>query len=323
MKKRRSIPRSRITPFGWAYIGFCFAVGGAALNTGNNLLYLFLGLQLGFIIISGILSDSSLWTLRLSFDPPTDLIAHQPYLFQSRIQTRIFPAGALTVEVWSGDDCLTKGAVLWIPPHTTHVIPIAWVPPQRGPYQITEIVLRSTFPFGFFEKVLRRPLQVKGVIYPAIYPIRWDDPSVRSEFTGARIASQAGMGTMTRELRDYRVGDAVRQIHWKVSAKRGHWIVKKTDADVASTQIYSVSAWPEGSVAFEKAISFVASLWVQAQTSDHPIQIYLPNQTQPDLYTLAMLTQEPIQTAPEVQGIDLSTVWSKADVHAGVWEFHG
>jgi uncharacterized protein (DUF58 family) len=297
-------------------------VGGAALNTGNNLLYLFLGLQLGFIIISGILSDSSLWTLRLSFDSPSDLVVHQPYLFQSRIQTRLFPAGALDLEVWAGDECLTKGGVLWIPSKTTQVIPISWVPTRRGPYRITEIVLRSTFPFGFFEKVLRRPLQIKGVVYPAIYPIRWDDPSVRSEFTGARIALQAGMGTMTRELKDYRVGDALRQIHWKASAKRGHWIVKKTDADVASTQIYSVSRWPEETELFEKAISFVASLIVQAQTSDHPVQIYLPNQVEPDLYSLAMLTQTPNQIAPDVQGIDLSTLWAKAEVRGGVWEFH-
>src|SRR6185437_805019 len=53
----------RFTRFGLFYVLFALAVGAAAINTGNNLLYLVLGLLLGFIIVSGFLSDSCLWGL--------------------------------------------------------------------------------------------------------------------------------------------------------------------------------------------------------------------------------------------------------------------
>ena len=48
----------RFTRFGTFYILFTIGVGAAAINTGNNLLYLILGMLLGFIVISGFLSAS-------------------------------------------------------------------------------------------------------------------------------------------------------------------------------------------------------------------------------------------------------------------------
>ena len=66
------------TRFGTFYILFSLAVGAAAINTGNNLLYLMLGLLLGFIIVSGILSDSCLWNLKLDWQPAADFYVGQP-----------------------------------------------------------------------------------------------------------------------------------------------------------------------------------------------------------------------------------------------------
>ena len=49
--------RLRTTPAGRTYLVLCFGVGLGALNTGNNLLYLVLGLQLSIVVASGILSE--------------------------------------------------------------------------------------------------------------------------------------------------------------------------------------------------------------------------------------------------------------------------
>src|SRR5206468_3395868 len=57
--------RLRITREGWFYVLFTLGVGAAAINTGNNLLYLVLGLQLSTIVISGVLSESCLRGLEL------------------------------------------------------------------------------------------------------------------------------------------------------------------------------------------------------------------------------------------------------------------
>ena len=54
-------PRTlRPTRAGWAFFAITFGVGFAALNTGNNLLYLVLSLMLAFLVLSGVLSESAL-----------------------------------------------------------------------------------------------------------------------------------------------------------------------------------------------------------------------------------------------------------------------
>ena len=50
----------RPTRAGWSFFALTFGVGFAALNTGNNLLYLVLSLMLAFLVLSGVLSESAL-----------------------------------------------------------------------------------------------------------------------------------------------------------------------------------------------------------------------------------------------------------------------
>jgi hypothetical protein len=59
-------PRTlRITRTGRTYLVLTLGVGFGALNTGNNLLYLVLGLLLSLIVVSGVLSERCLRGLRV------------------------------------------------------------------------------------------------------------------------------------------------------------------------------------------------------------------------------------------------------------------
>src|SRR5437764_2606491 len=57
-------------------------VGFAAINTGNNLLYLLLGWLLSFIIASGVLSEMTLRALRVERRPPPRIYASEPFLME-------------------------------------------------------------------------------------------------------------------------------------------------------------------------------------------------------------------------------------------------
>src|SRR5207248_8376644 len=57
-------------------------VGFAAINTGNNLLYLLLGWLLSFIVASGILSERTLRGLRVERRPPPRVFASEPFLME-------------------------------------------------------------------------------------------------------------------------------------------------------------------------------------------------------------------------------------------------
>src|SRR5262249_27557991 len=93
----------RFTRFGTFYILFCLAVGAAAINTGNNLLYLILGILLGFIVISGYLSDSDLWGIATEWSAIGSLYAGQIAEFHCQARKGWFPGVAVTVESdWTG-----------------------------------------------------------------------------------------------------------------------------------------------------------------------------------------------------------------------------
>ena len=68
--------RLRATREGKYFVGITLGVGFAAVNTGNNLLYLLLGMMLSLIIASGILSEVSLRDLSLTRTPP-DALSHR------------------------------------------------------------------------------------------------------------------------------------------------------------------------------------------------------------------------------------------------------
>src|SRR6185312_12512995 len=67
VQSRVGPPRQlKVTREGWFYGIVTLGVGAAAINTGNNLLYLVLGLQLASIVISGVLSESVITGLELT-----------------------------------------------------------------------------------------------------------------------------------------------------------------------------------------------------------------------------------------------------------------
>jgi len=106
----------RFTRFGSYYILFAIGIGAAAINTGNNLLYLILGMMLGFIVVSGFLSDSCLWGLNIRWSPVGSMYAGRPGLFACEISKGWFPAVQVRLRAeWDHADPAAQ-LVYWIGP---------------------------------------------------------------------------------------------------------------------------------------------------------------------------------------------------------------
>ena len=69
-RRLRAWRRIRFTSGGAAFSLGSMAVGFAAMNTGNNLLYLLLGSMLGFIAVSGWLSEQAIRALQIERRSP-------------------------------------------------------------------------------------------------------------------------------------------------------------------------------------------------------------------------------------------------------------
>src|SRR5438552_3680363 len=83
-------PRRRLWPTrdGWWCLGAALGLGFAAINTGNNLLYLLVSMLLGLIIVSGVLSEQSIRRVRVEPVLPDELFAGQLALFGARVANR-------------------------------------------------------------------------------------------------------------------------------------------------------------------------------------------------------------------------------------------
>ncbi|MGZ8868124.1 MAG: hypothetical protein ACXW2P_07245, partial [Thermoanaerobaculia bacterium] len=68
----------RLTRIGSSYILFTIIIGFAALNTGNNALYIGLTFMLGCLLLSGMASKGGLKHLEVTVTEPGDAWAGQP-----------------------------------------------------------------------------------------------------------------------------------------------------------------------------------------------------------------------------------------------------
>jgi hypothetical protein len=90
----------RITREGWMYIGGIIIVALAALNTGNNLLFLILASLIAIILMSGILSSITLSGIELRLELPEHIFAGQTVRARVELENEklTLPSFSLRVE---------------------------------------------------------------------------------------------------------------------------------------------------------------------------------------------------------------------------------
>ena len=82
-------PRTlRPTRAGWIFFALTLGVGFAALNTGNNLMYMVLSLLLSFLVLSGVLSESALRGIQVRRLLPAELVAEREAIVGVEVSNR-------------------------------------------------------------------------------------------------------------------------------------------------------------------------------------------------------------------------------------------
>lgn len=205
------------------------ALGFAAMNTGNNLLYLLASLLLALIIVSGILSEQSMRRLRLAAVIPEEIYAGSATALGVRVanRKRWLPSYSVTLEAGERRlylDRLRAGEERLVAWEATFA--------ARGRQRLTGLRVVTRFPFGLFVKTGRLILDEDVLVFPAVVPV---DGARRRALAGggARAVRQRGRGHDLYNLRDYRSGDDRRLIHWRSSARTGTLMVRETQAETA------------------------------------------------------------------------------------------
>ncbi len=223
-RKRYWLPRTiRPTREGWWFTGACLAVGLAATNTGNNLLYLILAMMLSFMAVSGVLSEQTMRHVRLQRELPRRLFAGSAASVRVWLvnRKRRLPSYALHLREAGASHFLLK-----VPPQGREAWQYTLTFPRRGRQYLPGLRMITRFPFGLFAKVSRPILADPVLVYPAVRALAPGEVPAALD-PGRRERDRRGHGASLRSLRPYRPGDDPRLLHWKTSAKAGDLMVKE------------------------------------------------------------------------------------------------
>lgn len=263
----------RFTREGKVFVAVTLGVGIAAINTGNNLLYLVLGLLLSLLLVSGTLSDLALWKLRIRRSAPKRLVAERVALFEVSLENkkRRLPSFSVEVEdLASGEKTAERRCFfLKVTAGSSQATTYRRTPKKRGPLIMSHVVARTRYPFGLIEKGQRYVHEETLVVYPL--PLPTATPRVKGISHGQDAPlAQAGGGTEVLGLRDYRRGDEAKAIHWRRSATLDRVVVRETARESRGRLSLLVDQKPAGEdweASFERAISRAAYLaeWALSQ----------------------------------------------------------
>jgi len=265
-KRLRGWRRIRFTLGGALFSVGSLAIGFAAVNTGNNLLYLLLGAMLGFIALSGWLSERVLRQLEVRRHTPRGVTVERPIRLTYYVtnRKRLFPTLAVYLieeglaepafigRVGAGDSVAVGSENRFV---------------QRGVYALETLTLSTSFPFGMFTQERDVPVPGELVIWPRTdRPVRLPahpGGHGRQQFADASGGAPGARGEY-RGLREYRVGDDPRDIHWRTTAKIGTPVTKEYDRDTTDTVRICLDTRGEPGDAAEVAIEVAAAVAAQA-----------------------------------------------------------
>ncbi len=255
------------------------AIGAAAVNTGNNILYLIFSLMLGMIVVSGIASRRILQGLEPTLQFPNHLFAGVQSLCYISIfnRKRKFPSLAIRFAVRDPKFASISRHFFWIPPENQVSGYARFLFPRRGVFMLREMELQTQFPFSFFLKIRRYFLEHPVRIYPRIYRFSED---ILSRFAEGilRESPYRGDSQQLLHLRDYNSSDSSKRIHWKASAKAEKLLVKEYQREQGHDLYLYFDCFPEDphDPTFETAISFLASLAFLFREKEIDARIVLP-----------------------------------------------
>ena len=223
--------RLRTTPAGRTYLVLTIGIGLGALNTGNNLLYLVLGLQLSIVVVSGVLSERCLRRLEVRRLGPAAPRARSPFHLAWGLRLQKGQAFALSVAEVHPLLATAVGRLAWLPSGEELVVRAVATAPRRGPLQLKAIRVSTSFPLGLFVK--SRDFESPGelLVLPGRVPSRLEPPSPAGGL-GLEQRSVRGLdgGGDLAQLRELRAGEDARRIHWRKSAQLGTLLRVERDA---------------------------------------------------------------------------------------------
>jgi uncharacterized protein (DUF58 family) len=241
----------RLPREGAVYLCGVLVLGLAAVNTGNNLLFMMLACMLAGILVSGVLSQMVLSGIELRLELPEHIFAGRPALALAELinHKQTLPSFSLRLvgnknklpkgvgSTWSkrklsgtasaANEILPRPVYFpYIPRHQMVQQNVELTFPGRGIYRQDALGLQTKFPFGFLEKTRRMQSTLQAVVYPSVEPTE-QLYEILPLVSGELESYMRGRGHDIYAIRDYQTTDSAHHLDWKASAKTGQLQVRE------------------------------------------------------------------------------------------------
>jgi uncharacterized protein (DUF58 family) len=282
------LPRTlSFTKEGWRLVVLVLLIGIAAINTGNNLLYLVVAMLLSLIVISGIMSESTLRKVHVKRNLPRHVFrgVSAPARLKIENTKRFFSSYSFNVKEAKTDGVggveaepfytLKLGAS-----KTTHGVS-RYTFSRRGVFKLKALELTTRFPFGLFVKGRKVEAPEEVVVYPRIRPLKHDEATAGISPSASSV-SRKGTGTQLHALRDYTLWDDSRFIYWKSAARTRKLLTKEFEEEKERKFLILFENYPDSSAEggkeaergespiFEQMVEKAASLAAHFIKNDFP-----------------------------------------------------
>ena len=294
----RAVRRYHFHAPGIVYVGVTLFLAVGAINSQNNLLFAALGLAIGGLLVSGIISGASLLGLRIERDPIVHAVAGAPLAISYTVTNtnRFFPAFGLTVlelpapgeKPWQRAMPVPRAFVAQVSPRRSVRAQAVVTPTLRGRIEFVSVRIWTTFPFGLARKSVTFELPAAAIVRPVELPLRRE---VIEELSapatwGEGAERLPGHGDEFFALREYTPGDSLRRISWRRSARTGDLVVRQ-EALPAPMKLWVVlllqraDATVAAGALRERAIALAAALVRSASASGMAIGLVAPGVARP------------------------------------------
>lgn len=265
-------------------------MGFAAVNTGNNLLFLIVSSLLGFMAVSGCLGWMNLRNLGVTVSLPDEIYDGKDTFVTVRLENRkrFLSAFLLRVHI-SGKDArfplVEKGCV--------ESDAVTLVFRGRGSKLLEKATVSSPFPINFFVRRRSVSLSVPFTVFPSPRECPAVGGTGKKDARGDAFSRSKGFGGDVAAIRDYTASDPLKLIHWRLSARQGELKVKVITAPSEDPLIIDVLSLPAGGL--EENLSCAAYLVNRAFRANRAVGLKLGSRlVRPDLsrtHRLRLLTE--------------------------------
>jgi uncharacterized protein (DUF58 family) len=271
---------------GWVLIGIAICFLGAGINTMAGWLYVISGVSFALLGVAAILPRRSLSGLvvqRLPIQRVTagdDLTVELEILNQTNRPVTLLQVQDILPFILGKP---VQKPIDTIPTNSNYRLLYHQPTQRRGIYRWHTVELRTATPLGLFWCRRLRHAAATAIVYPTVLPLTTcplideigEENINRGDLRGKLQTATQGL---TRSLRPYRIGDPIRLIHWRTSARYGEFRLRELEMVTGGQEMIialdSAGKWEQE--CFEQAVIAAASLYFYAHRQQMQVQLWTP-----------------------------------------------